>query len=144
IFFFANYEGNRIRQDSVVARQVFTDAQKAGNFSSQLGAQIGTDGLGSPVNAGQIFDPYSLQTLSNGSLIRTPYANNIIPASQITAGTRALINLVPPPNVAGSPNFVRNVGSSRNIDTYLAKFDWVRSDKDTISGRIIWADTKQI
>jgi hypothetical protein len=144
IFFFGNYEGQRIRQDSVIARQVFTDAQKAGNFAPQLGGPIGTDALGSPVNSGQIFDPYSLQTLPNGSLIRTPYPTNIIPASQISPSMRTLLNLVPPPNVSGSPNFVRNVGSSRNIDTYLAKFDWVRSDKDTISGRIIWADTTQI
>src|SRR5438034_1887311 len=45
LFFFANYEGNRNRQDSILARQVFTDAQKNGDFSSQLGAQIGTDAL---------------------------------------------------------------------------------------------------
>ncbi len=56
-----------------------------------------------------------------------------------------MINLVPEPNVAGSPNpFVRNAGASRNIDTELAKFDWVHSEKDTISGHIIWADTTQI
>ena len=142
-FFFGNYEGQRVRQDSVVARQVFTDAQKAGNFAPQLGATIGTDALGQTVRAGQIFDPYSLQTLPGGTLVRMPFPNNAIPASQINPVTRALIELVPGPNVPGSPNFVRNVGASRNIDTYLSKFDWVRSLKDTISGRVIWADTAQ-
>ena len=62
----------------------------------------------------------------------------------MNGATRNLISLVPQPNVGGSPNFVRNVGSSRNIDTELAKFDWVRSEKDTVSGRIIWADTTQL
>ena len=59
LFFFGNYEGQRIRQDSVLARQVFTDAQKAGNFAPQLGNPIGTDGARGSVRAGQIFDPYS-------------------------------------------------------------------------------------
>jgi hypothetical protein len=144
LFFFANYEGNRVRQDSVLARQVFTDAQKAGNFAPQLGNPIGMDALGQAVRAGQIFDPYSLQTASNGSPVRMPFPNNMIPASQINPVTRTLINLVPQPNSAGSPNFVRNVGASRGIDTYLGKFDFVRSVKDTISGRLIWADTHQM
>jgi hypothetical protein len=142
-FFFGNYEGQRIRQDSVLGRQVFTDAQKAGNFAPQLGGSIGTDALGGSVNAGQIFDPYALQTLPNGSLVRTPFPNNVLPVSRMNPATRNLISLVPGPNVAGSPNFVRNAGSSRNIDTELGKFDWVRSEKDTISGRMIWADTTQ-
>ena len=142
-FFFANYEGNRNRQDSILSRQVFTDAQKAGDFSSQLGAQIGTDALGRPVRAGQVFNPNSLQTLPNGTLIRDPFLNNMIPASQMSPVSRNLLSLVPGPNTAGVPNFVRNVGSSRNIDTILAKFDWVRSDKNTVTGRMIYADTIQ-
>ena len=143
LFFFANYEGNRARQDAVLARQVFTDAQKAGNFAPQLGNTLGTDGLGQTVRAGQIFDPFSLQTLPNGSPARMPFPNNAIPTSLINPVSKRLIDLVPGPNSAGSPNFVRNVGSSRDIDTYLGKFDWVKSVKDTISGRIIWADTAQ-
>jgi hypothetical protein len=143
LFFFVNYEGNRVRQDSVLARQVFTDAQKAGNFAPQLGNTLGTDGRGQAVRAGQIFDPYSLETLPNGSPVRMPFPNNAIPASLINPVTKALLDRAPPPNTAGSPNFVRNVGASRDIDTYLGKFDWVRSAKDTISGRMIWADTSQ-
>ena len=116
-----------------MTRQVFTDAQKAGNFAPQLGNVIGTDALGSSVRAGQIFDPYAAQTLPNGTLVRTPFPNNTIPPSLINPVSRALIEKVPQPNVSGSPNFVRNVGASRNIDTYLSKFDWVKSVKDTIS-----------
>jgi len=143
LFFFGNYEGNRIRQDSIIARQVFTNDQKAGNFAPQVAGQIGTDGLGRPVSTRQIFDPFSLQTLPNGSPSRTPFPNNVLPASLMSSATRALINLVPAPNVSGTPNFARNAGSSQNIDTTLAKFDWIHSVKDTISGRIIWADTLQ-
>ncbi|HYL37063.1 MAG TPA: TonB-dependent receptor [Bryobacteraceae bacterium] len=143
IFFFVNYEGNRRRQDATLARQVFSDAQKAGDFSSQLGARIGTDALGRTVYAGEVFDPNSLQTLANGTLIRDPFSNNTIPASRISPVSRNLLSLVPGPNTAGVPNFVRSVGSSTDIDTYLGKFDWVRSDKDTLSGHFIWADATQ-
>ena len=143
VFFFVNYEGTRNRQDSILNRQVFTDAQKTGNFSSQLGAQIGTDGLGTAVRAGQIFDPDSLQTLPSGALVRTPFPNNIIPASRISPVSRHLLSLVPPPNTTGATNYVRTVGSSRNIDTYLGRFDWVPSDKNTISGRLIWTELTQ-
>jgi len=143
VFFFVNYEGTRNRQDSILARQVFTDAQKTGNFAPQLGNQIGTDALGSPVRSGQIFDPGSLQTLPSGALVRTPFPNNMIPGSRMSSVSRNLLSLVPGPNSQGVPNFVRTVGSSRNIDTWLGKFDWVRSDKDTISGRLIWTELIQ-
>jgi hypothetical protein len=59
LFFFLNYEGNRQRQDQIITTQVFTAAQRAGNFEPQLGATIGQDAMGRPVAAGQIFDPLS-------------------------------------------------------------------------------------
>src|SRR6185295_3561515 len=59
LFFFLNYEGNKQRQNAVTSRQVFTDAQKAGDFSSALGASLGVDAAGVPVVAGQIYDPFS-------------------------------------------------------------------------------------
>ena len=40
-FLFRNYEGNRQRQDVTSTLNVYTDAQKAGNFSSSLGARAG-------------------------------------------------------------------------------------------------------
>src|SRR5262249_44912714 len=77
LFFFLNYEGTRQRQDQLVTRQVFNDAQKAGNFASQLGAQVGTDAAGRPVAAGQIFDPFSVHAASNGASVRDAYPGNI-------------------------------------------------------------------
>ncbi len=143
LFFFLNYEGNRQRQDQILTRQVFTDAQKAGDFSSQLGSQIGTDAIGRPVLRGQIFDPFSVRRLASGTPIRDPFLNNIIPASKINPVSKRLIDLVPPPNAAGSPNFIRNLGTSRNNNIFVGRIDWVRSENNTLFATFILADQDQ-
>jgi hypothetical protein len=135
-----NYEGNRQRQDQVVSRQVFTDAQKAGNFASQLGTQIGVDAMGRPVNAGQIFDPFSVRRLPDGTAIRDPFPGNIIPSSRINPISKSLIDVVPSPNASGSPNFIRNLSAPLNIDTFVGRIDWVRSDKNTLFSHFVYAD----
>lgn len=124
LFFFLNYEGNRQRQDQVVTRQVFTAAQKAGDFAGQLGGQIGTDALGRPVLSGQIFDPFSVRRLPNGTAIRDAFPGNVIPASRLNPVSKQLIDLVPSPNSSGTPNFVRNLSAPLNIDTFAGESTW--------------------
>jgi len=102
----SNYEGNRQRQDQIISTQVFTSAQKTGNFASQLGAAVGQDGMGRPVAAGQIFDPFSVTRLASGAAIRDPFPGSIIPASRMNSVSQKLINLVPGPNTSGTPNFI--------------------------------------
>jgi hypothetical protein len=140
LFYFLNYEGIRQRQDQVLTRQVFTDAQKSGNFASQLGARVGTDALGNPVHSGQIFDPYSVQRLADGRAVRQAFPGNIIPASRIHPISKSLIDLAPAPNASGSPNFVTNVGRPVNVDTFVGRVDYIRSEKNTLFGHIIYAD----
>jgi len=140
LFAFLNYEGNRERQNQVVTGQVFTDAQKSGNFSAQLGSQVGTDAAGRPVAQGQIFDPFSIRRLSNGAAVRDPFPGNIIPASRLNPVSKTLIDLVPPPNTAGSPNFVRELSNPLNIDTFAGRVDWVQSVKDSVFGHFIYSD----
>jgi hypothetical protein len=77
LFAFLNYEGDRERQNQIATTQVFTDAQKAGDFSAQLGPQTGTDAMGRPVAQGQIFDPFSIRRLDNGTAVRDAFPGNI-------------------------------------------------------------------
>lgn len=140
LFFFLNYEGNRERQNQIASRQVFTDAQKAGDFSSELGAQLGTDALGRPIARGQIFDPFSVRRLANGSAVRDPFPNNVIPGSLINPVSRRLIDLVPPPNTSGSPNFIRDLSNPLNIDTFVGRMDWIKSSSDSVFGHFIYSD----
>ena len=85
-FFFANYEGLRLNGGLTYSAQVPTTAQLGGDFSSQLTTtQLGTDCLGRPIYQGQIYNPYSLSTCSNGSVVRDPYPGNIIPTMGLGA-----------------------------------------------------------
>jgi hypothetical protein len=142
LFFFLNYEGNRQRQDVTNTLNVYTDAQKGGDFSSALGPRIGTDALGSPVLSGAAYDPNSLQTLPNGSLIRMPFPNNVIPANQILPGMQALIRQIPSANSAvnGVPTYIVDLPAPLNLDTFVGRMDFVKSEKDNISGHVIYTD----
>jgi hypothetical protein len=140
LFFFLNYEGNRQRQDQITTTTVFTDAQKAGNFSSSLGPVVGTDANGQPVNQGAIYDPFSLQHLANGSTVRTPFPGNIIPVSRMNPVSETLINLAPQPNSAGSPNFVKDLGHPLDIDTFVGRMDFTKSEHDTVFGHFFYSD----
>jgi hypothetical protein len=137
VFFFLNYDATRQRQANTVTTTVFTDAQKSGNFSSSLGGVIGTDARGSTVAAGQIFDPSSLQILSNGTAIRDPFPGNIIPAARINPVAKTLIALTPPPMLPiAVNNFVRSISAPVDSDNFLGRVDWTHSAKNTIFSHV--------
>ncbi|HEY3458618.1 MAG TPA: TonB-dependent receptor [Bryobacteraceae bacterium] len=66
-------------------------AQKNGDFSCLLnpactgndksGSVIGTDALGRPIVFGQIYDPHSTTQAPDGTYVRNPFPNNMIPQS---------------------------------------------------------------
>ena len=139
LLFFLNYDGTRQRQASTSTTTVFNAAQKAGIFSGAPVAS-GTDASGNPVYAGTIYDPASLQILPNGTALRSPFPGNVIPANRINPTAQKLINLTPAPNVPGTPLFSVNIGAPVNIDAFLGRVDWIRSDKNTVFSHIGYTD----
>jgi hypothetical protein len=113
-FFFTNFDWTRLRSGVLpgFGNTTPTDAFKAGDFSALLTTnQIGTDVLGRPIYAGQIFNPATTQII-NGIPVRDPYPGNRIPAndplrSQVAAKIAALMVKPDRPgtafNVAGNP-----------------------------------------
>ena len=84
-FFFLNMGKNIFR--NAVAGSVLTfptEAFKNGDFSALLGPQIGTDALGRPVLAGQIYDPSSTKSDGRGGLVRDPFPGNRIPSQRFS------------------------------------------------------------
>jgi hypothetical protein len=144
LFFFLNYEANRQRQDATTSTTVFTPAQRAGDFSSQLGKQIGVDALGRPVFSGEIFDPTTLMYSAAGTPVRSGFPGNKIPASMINPVSLKLMSLLPEPNTSGSPNYVVNLSAPLNIQTYVGRLDWVHSEKDSVYGHMIYSDVNQV
>jgi hypothetical protein len=109
-FFFLNYDNTRLRSGVLPGFGNTTpiDAFKNGDFSALLTTnQIGTDALGRPVFAGQIFNPGTTR-LVNGIPVRDPYPGNIIPANdpQRSVVASRIVPLMVHPDRAGLANNV--------------------------------------
>lgn len=143
-FFFFSYEGTRTKNENIGSLRTLPSSDfKEGNFSSLLdpaftgnpnsGKTIGTDAAGNPVIFGAIYDPHSTHQLADGSYVRTPFPGNIIPASDISKVSAAILQLAPIPNPLFG-TFLRNYPGISNqpiftLDTYGGKLDEVINDK---------------
>jgi hypothetical protein len=105
-FFFFSFE--QFRQSAFVSNTygiVPTAAQRNGDFSAALSATCnGPDPAGQQVCLNEIFDPNTTRIV-NGSAVRTPFANNMIPASRIDPTVAIIQNMIPMPNTPGLFNY---------------------------------------
>ncbi len=120
LFFFMDYEGLRVDQGQTYTSLVPTDAQRTGDFSSQLDLTSPTgynDCNGIPTYAGELFDTTKTQASSSSptGYCRVPFAyangtpSNVIPAARLDSLGSALAALYPEPNVNGAGyNYVSN------------------------------------
>jgi hypothetical protein len=117
LFFFANYDGMRDRQNYSSYYTVATDAMRKGDFSA-----TGT----------KIFDPLTGDPKTGKG--RTQFAGNIIPTTRLDSVALQMLALQPLPNVANAftQNFFTSAPRVFNRDMYDFKVDWVRSPKNTI------------
>jgi hypothetical protein len=109
VFYFIDYEGNRVRQPQNVVSTIPTLAQRTmvatGDFSA-LGAGI--------------FDPYS--TAAGG--VRNPFPGNLIPANRLDPAAGKLFQLLPAPvNSGATQNFVFNPEQTLTRDQMDARLD---------------------
>lgn len=95
MFFFADYEGTRIKQGVLRTGNVMTEAQRRGVFTSA------------------IRDPLTGQ----------PFPNNTIPAERIDPVAAAIMRLVPLPNASGANNFIRQPNVEDESDRYMVRVD---------------------
>lgn len=123
LFFFLATEAYRELDPSNTQSQVPTALERTGDFSQSLSSKGGQQ---------IIYDPLSTN-LSTGQ--RQPFANNIIPPSQISAIGRALASYYPLPNTTtpyyGSNNYVYTGTYPNRGDQYTTKLDnqltsWLR------------------
>ena len=104
-FWFTNFEQDRVRDfRSTSFIQLPIPAFKQGDFSRlfdpsftgrpQSGTMIGTDALGRPVRYGEIYDPHTTRSV-NGTIVRDPFPNNIIPQNQFDPVAANILKLAP-------------------------------------------------
>ncbi|HVJ08601.1 MAG TPA: carboxypeptidase regulatory-like domain-containing protein [Acidisarcina sp.] len=132
LFFFGDYQGLREKTGSATLTTVPTDLARttctsggACNLSEYL--QNGQ---------GQIYKPNSLTDASNTG--RTPYAGNIIPASDLSAPAVNFFKLLPKPNVAGAGivnNFSASGSGIFNTNQFDARVDGQVRDRLHLFGR---------
>jgi hypothetical protein len=125
VFFFGSYDGYRLATAATGVIETVPDALlRGGNFSEFLGTRsVGTDVLGRPVYAGEIYDPSTTRTV-NGVLVRDPFPNNTIntPLSSIS---QALQTQLPLPTNSGLANnwSGQNAPSPVAVDKFTIKVD---------------------
>ena len=122
LFFMANYEALRRRQNFQSIYSVPTAAMFTGNFS----------GLNTT-----IYDPTT----------KTPFPGNIIPSNRLDPTSQKLLAFYPPSNIAGNGlqnNFVRSAAAPNNRDGFILRLDFIESAKSQWFGRYSWGDENSL
>lgn len=140
LFFFGDYQAFR-RSNGVFFKdvQVPSLSFKQGDFSSLLGAPIGTDPCGRPVLRGAIYDPSTQRVASagdptcpsgsGGKAIRDPFKNNIIPKNRFSSAAGKFMALWPDPNT-GVTNYSTLAANRNDVNRFDARVDFNPSRND--------------
>ena len=130
-FFFADYQGTRIRTAHTFLATVAPLAWRTGNFSG----------------FNTVLDPGTTVVNNNGQVTRQPFGNNQIPLARFDAPSVKLIAFMPAPNVPGSVsttgvanNFLSNPVEPDTTDQGDVRVDHKISEKDTFFARFSMSD----
>jgi hypothetical protein len=150
-YFFGYYEGLRSATPVTFTGNMPTAAFLTGDFSAQLGPQIGTDDLGRPVLSGQIYDPFTTRQVTQGQVdsvtgltatqsgyVREPFSGNIVPSSRWDpiAKTLAQGKFWPSPTSPGLVNnFSASAAAASHSDEYSLRIDHNISDNSRLFAR---------
>lgn len=124
-FFFADYQGTRIRKGLTRIFTVPTGAMRNGDFS----------GLA------PIFNPETTRVGPDGRTIRDPFDGNRIPANQLDPVMQRFLALYPEPNLPGvANNYILNPKYNDDNDQGDIKLDHVMSERDSFMFRFSRGD----
>lgn len=121
-FFFVDYEGSRRSTQAFVLGNVPTVRMRNGDFGETVA----------------IYDPTTTRANPNatGGFIRTPFANNLIPAGRRDPIAMKMINAYPLPTGLGRiNNYTSNQTIITNSDSGDARVDEQLTDKDILFAR---------
>lgn len=116
-FFFANYEGLRLRQGFTSGSVVPTGAQRAGDFSGSA----------------TLYDPLRLDAAG----ARLPFPQNKIPASRINPVSARILGVYPLPN-SNDParNYIQGLSAPTDGDQWTLRMDHTITTQDQIMLRL--------
>jgi hypothetical protein len=124
------WEGFRSSRSGTFLSSTLTPAMDAGDFSAVLGAQVGTDSLGRPEYANEIYDPLTSRPDPGnpGAYLRDPFPGNVIPTNRFNPSSVLMIQkYYPAPNlnVAADvlPNYQFTGVTTTDSDVFGARVD---------------------
>jgi hypothetical protein len=139
-FWFAAYEGYKVRQGSIGGFKVPTEAMRNGDFRGLVTS------TGTPI---KIYDPYSSdpKTFQRNQFAYNGVPNTIDP-SLMSPLTKYMYSVLPLPNRPGVNPLVANNYYAPKPDvldqwTFTTRIDHRFSEKDNLYGRITKADSKR-
>ncbi|MBI3684714.1 MAG: TonB-dependent receptor [Acidobacteria bacterium] len=133
-FFFADYQGIRLRQPRTVVSTIPTVEHR------QMVASGDFSGLGA-----NIFDPYNVSAGPNNTQIRAPLAGNRIPVNRLDAAALRLFSFLPPPtNSATTRNYAFNPTVQQRTDQFDARLDHNLGSSDRVFFKYSFDDTSLI
>lgn len=170
LYFFAYYEGLRQASPETSVFTLPTSAERTGDFSTVLGSQEGTDYLGRPIFAGELYNPFSTRQVTCGGTdsvtgdhvtcpagatteyIRDPIngsattglgVTNMIPAALLDsiASKIASANYWPTAGNGLVNNFTGTGAAPEHSNEYSARIDYIVSDNTRVYGR--WSQKYQ-
>ncbi|MBI1786073.1 MAG: carboxypeptidase regulatory-like domain-containing protein [Acidobacteria bacterium] len=129
-FFFANYEGVKLRRSLFRTFSIPTPLMRTGNLTE------------APFD---IYDPATTTPNANlpGRYLRTPFAGRAIPAARMNVVSQNILKLYPQPQRSGIVNNYDAVASSRDDDKqYSVRIDHNFSERYRLFGRYsgLWND----
>ena len=153
-FWSFGYEGVHVNRHQPLTTTVPTEAQRRGDFSALLGANLCTNAGGGVSNcggafatpllvtdtagariqarAGMIYDPATASTLANGRYSRRAFAGNLIPATRLDAVAKKMLDFYPQANQTGTAegrnNYFRSYDIARDNTSLLTRIDHIFSD----------------
>jgi hypothetical protein len=132
-FFFADYQGIRIRQPQSITSTIPTLAQGSMVMSGDF-SQLGTT----------IYDPTTVHAGPTGALIRDPFPSNRIPSNRVDPAAARLINLLPAPtNGAVTRNFIFTPTQAQRTDQFDTRLDQNLSASDRFFFKYSYDNTYQ-
>ena len=164
LFFFADYEGLRRVQGTILTGTVPTDAERASGYTDFQDLLVGgthTDALGRVIPVGTVLDPATTRQISPGVFVREPFGTcqnepagfvytaagcglNLIPAGRLDPNAIALLNLYPSPtNGSIASNFATSPKLFEHRNSFDARMDANINEKNQLFFRFSLVDDPQ-
>ncbi len=129
LFWFFTYEGTKNSEPAPTYTTVPTTAERGGDFSALLKVN----------NSYQLYDPTTAK-LASGVVTRQPFANNIIPASQLNPVATAYLKYIDLPNFAGKSdgtnNYFAGLTTNNAYQSQSGRIDYSVSNNNKLTGSI--------